>query len=206
MECRFCNIKHKNYKYDKIDEPFIENNDFFAIASIGSMIEGWSLIVPKKHTFSMKSFYGKKEFVDVLNTIIPVMNEKYGKLIAFEHGSNSEGSITACGTDHAHLHIVPFSDSLVNDLIKSGLQWERCSLEDINEKVGGKEYLFYLDEIENEFSNSLGFLHILDYPISQYFRKIIAKRLGQLDKSDYKLFPFTENAEKTRNTLNQFIA
>ncbi|MFW3412676.1 HIT family protein [Aliarcobacter butzleri] len=206
MECRFCNIKYKNYKYGRIDEPFIENNDFFAIASIGSMIEGWSLIIPKEHTFSMKNFYDKKEFADILNKIIPAMNEKYGKLIAFEHGSNIEGSITACGTDHAHFHIVPFGDSLVDDLLKSDLKWERCLLKDIKEKVIDKEYLFYLDEVENEFNNSLGFLHILDYPLSQYFRKVIAKRLGQLDKSDYKIFPFTENAEKTRNILSKFIA
>ncbi len=203
--CRFCNIVKKNYKYKTIDEPFYESVDFFAIASIGSMVEGWSLIVPKKHTLSMRNFYMQPEFQNFTDKVILPMQKRYGNLIAFEHGSNIEGSITACGTDHAHLHIVPFQYSLVTDLLKSNLKWEKCYPSEIAEKAHNKEYLFYLD-INNKINKTIGYLHILDYPISQYFRKIIAKKIGKLHEADYKIFPFVENAEITRITLNELIA
>lgn len=206
MKCRFCNILHKDYKYKTVDEPFYENDDFFAIASIGSMIEGWSLIIPKEHTLSMKNFYTKNEFKNITEKIVPAMQKKYGKLIAFEHGSNIEGSITACGTDHAHLHIVPCQNSLVNDLLISNLKWEKCYASEVAEKVIDKEYLFYLDVNGNKIDQMIGYLHILDYPISQYFRKILAEKIGKSHEADYKSFPFLKNAEITKATLNELIA
>jgi len=203
--CRFCNIMNKNYKYKRVDEPFYENEDFFAIASIGSMVEGWTLIIPKEHSLSMRNFYTEPEFKNITEKIIPPMQKKYGKLIAFEHGSNTEGSMTACGTDHAHLHIVPFQHSLVSGLLNSNLKWERCFPSEIMEKTQDKEYLFYLD-INNKMNETKGYLHILEYPISQYFRKMIAKKIGKLHEADYKIFPFMESAETTKTTLSQLIA
>jgi diadenosine tetraphosphate (Ap4A) HIT family hydrolase len=196
---------HKNYRYETVDEPFCENKDFFAIASIGSMIEGWTLIIPKEHSLSMKNFYANSEFKNITEKIIPPMQKEYGNLIAFEHGSNIEGSLTACGTDHAHLHIVPFQHSLVTDLLNSNLKWEKCFPSEITKKTQNKEYLFYLD-INNKINETMGYLHILDYPISQYFRKIIAKKIGKFHEADYKTFPFVKNAETTKTTLSKLIA
>lgn len=105
--CRFCNIVVGKYQYAEIDQPFASNDGFVAIASIGALIEGWSLIIPKEHQHSMRNVYDKLQFKDFVETVIPLLVQQYGPLIAFEHGSNKEGSITACGTDHAHLHLVP---------------------------------------------------------------------------------------------------
>lgn len=207
MKCRFCDIVKGHYKYEDVDKPFIENDDFFAIASIGSMIEGWSLIIPKDHQLSMRNFYKNKNFKKIINDILPLMTSKYGNVISFEHGSNEEGSITACGTDHAHLHLVPYEDTLVNELKESGLKWEPCLSSEIKDKTGNKEYLFYTDiNSTTNWEDPIGYLHILENPISQYFRHLLAKKIDKVEESDYKLFPFLENAVQTRLSFDKLIA
>lgn len=206
MECRFCNINSGNYHYEEVDQPFIKNTDFFAIASIGALVEGWSLVIPKKHQLSMKSCYQNKSFQKIVNDILPSIKKEYGNIIAFEHGSNKEGSLTACGTDHAHMHLVPF-ESLYENMIESGLKWEKCLASEINQRINDKEYLFYID-LENivNWENPEGYLHVLDYPISQFFRRLIATKLGKLDVSNYKDFPHFENSKTTQKSLEKLIA
>ncbi|MBU1657727.1 hypothetical protein KKG72_01570 [bacterium] len=207
MKCRFCDIVNGNYKYQDVDKPFSENDDFFAIASIGSMVEGWSLIIPKKHQLSMRNVYSHKNFKKIINEILPLMSDEYGNIISFEHGSNEEGSITACGTDHAHLHLVPYKSSLVNDLKESGLKWEQCLSSEIKNKTANQEYLFYSDiNSTTNWEDPVGYLHILEHPISQYFRHLLAKKIDKVEESDYKIFPFLENAVQTRLTFNRLIA
>ena len=62
MECRFCNILQKQYNYEEIDKPFFEDDNFFSISSIGSIIEGWTLVIPKVLFFFIYNFYGTIEF------------------------------------------------------------------------------------------------------------------------------------------------
>jgi ATP adenylyltransferase len=197
--CRFCDIIDGRYHYEGIDEPFASNDNFIAIASIGALIEGWSLIIPKKHQLSMKNVYNNSNINDLINSILPNMMQKDGSLIAFEHGANKEGSITACGTDHAHLHIVPFVTSLIPDLDSSGLQWIHCHTSEIALKSKNREYLFYTElRATATWQDPAGYLHVLDYPISQFFRQIIATHLGRIEMSDYKRFPHLDIAVNTR--------
>ncbi len=205
-ECRFCDIINGSYQYPGIDQPFISDNDYMAVASIGALIEGWSLIIPKSHMISMKNHYDKSEFAKFVGKTIERLYRIYGPLIAFEHGSNKEGSITSCGTDHAHLHIVPFKATLLPDLDNSGLLWFRCKTSKIFSKVGDKEYLFYTEINTYEpWDDPMGYLHILQQPISQFFRHLIAARIGQVGLSDYKQFPKIETALKTRRMLAEFV-
>ncbi|WP_428738239.1 HIT family protein [Sulfurimonas sp.] len=206
MSCRFCNIVKKQYTYAEVDKPFYENDDFMALASIGSMVKGWSLIVPKKHTLSMQNCYASQNFQNILAKVIPTMKKEYGNLVAFEHGSNEEGSITACGTDHAHFHIVPYKASLIPFLNDSELFWEKCLASEIQEKTQGKEYLFYMDIHDEDIESKYGLLHILEKPISQYFRKLLARLIGKSSQANYKDHPFLENSESTSKVLSRLIA
>lgn len=206
--CRFCDIISGKYHYVGIDEPFASNDEFIAIASIGALIEGWTLIVPKDHQLSLRNIYKNAEFADFVNILLPAMVSQYGSsIIAFEHGANMEGSTTACGTDHAHLHLVPLGESLLLDLQNSGLQWVRCHVSDIASSVGENEYLFYSElNAEKTWKDPIGFLHVLERPISQYFRHLIAKKVGEGTESDYKRFPFLDTARHTRIMLVDKVA
>lgn len=201
--CRFCDIVDEKYQYKGIDQPFLSNDMFIAVASIGALIEGWSLIIPKEHQMSMRNVYKKAEFQEFVESVIPLLANHYGPLIAFEHGSNKEGSITACGTDHAHLHLVPFRESLLPELQSSNLQWIQCRTSEIPDIVGNREYLFY-NELQSEkvWQDPVGYLHVLERPISQFFRNLIADQLGYAEVSDYRRFPYLETARQTRRMLD----
>ena len=200
--CRFCDIGDGNYYYSGIDEPFASNDKFIAIASIGALVQGWSLIIPKAHQLSMRNIYADSMFCDLVNSVLSSMFYHYGHLVAFEHGANEEGSITACGTDHAHLHIVPMGKSLLTEHERSGQQWVQCRASEIAISSEENEYLFYceLDE-SGAWHDPVGYLHVLARPISQFFRHRIAERTGQAGVSDYMRFPHLDIAMHTRHIL-----
>lgn len=205
--CRFCSISSGKYHFKCIDEPFAENENYIAMASIGALVEGWSLIMPRAHCFSMRDYYSDQKFSDFVNSILPNVVAHYGKVIAFEHGANKQGSITACGTEHAHLHIVPYSNSLLQDMMKSGLSWVKCHTTEVKKIADEAEYLFYSElDVGGEWDNPTGWLHVLNYPKSQYFRRLIADQINKSDVFDYKLFPHSELSEQTRKTLSRLAA
>lgn len=205
-DCCFCDIIKGRYRYKNIDEPIAENREFIACASIGAMVEGWTLIISKDHRYSMKSFYQNPMLSNITKQISKTLNNTYGSVIAFEHGATRKGSRTGCGIDHAHLHIVPLN-SITPELEASGLKWTKCPPKEVASLAGRNEYLFYTDlGYKNDWLNTAGFLHVLEYPISQFFRRIIGKKLGKIELTDYKAFPYFENAIQTKNTFAEVAA
>ena len=203
-ECRFCNIVKKIGDAYKEENKIIADSDkFFAISSVGALVEGWVLIVPKEHSCSMKDLYTGKEFVRFTNTVVQAIIENYGPVIAFEHGPNCEGSETSCGTDHAHIHIVPYN-SITKKLDETGLKWENCRASEISNMVGNNEYLFYCD-LDGKWEDPNGRVHILEKPISQFFRQVIAEDLGTFEKYNYKTNPDTELTIKTAQRLGKYF-
>lgn len=200
-ECRFCKIFKGNGVLEKIDTPIIKCEKYIAVVSLGAFVSGWTLIIPKEHTFSMKEVYHDWDFIDIANKMLIKLNKVYNsKCIIFEHGANHEGSITACGTNHAHLHILPYNKSLLLDMKQDGKEWIECGISDVKNIVGDNEYWFYGENIDG-IQNAKGFLHIIRNPESQYFRKILAKKEGILKKYDYKQFNFLDKTEETYETL-----
>lgn len=203
--CRFCNISKGNFAFLGVDEPVLSNERYFAIASVGALVEGWTLIVPRSHHYSMSSAYSDPLFSELVSSLISKMLTRFDRIIAFEHGAKHEGSLTACGTEHAHLHLVPFSESLMDEMEKTGLYWEKSSARDLISI--NSEYLFYSEINKNQKSSLLdvGFVHSLENPISQFFRKIIAKKIKKEDVSDYKKYPLIEESTRTSNMLRELL-
>ena len=205
--CCFCDIVGGKYEYADIDEPFASNSEFVAVASIGALVEGWSLIIPKKHQLSMRNIYGCSVFADFVKSVLPPLVHQYGPMISFEHGANKEGSITACGTNHAHLHLVPLGVSLLPEIQNSGLQWVQCQASKIASLSGQNEYLFYSELYDKEvWQDPVGYLHVLKHPVSQFFRRLIAKRRGGVEVFDYRRFPHLDIARQTRKVLVGSVA
>lgn len=200
--CRLCEINSGSYKYLGIDEPFAVSDEFIAVASIGALVEGWSLIIPRKHQLSMKDCYSSPLLGDFIESLLPLLVQQYGSVMAFEHGADTEGSITSCGTDHAHLHLVPFGESLLPDMHCSGLSWIRCRSSEILSLTGESEYLFYNELGTNgNWNDPVGYLHILKRPFSQFFRRLIAKKTIGGKLFDYKSNPNIEVSMQTRRAL-----
>jgi ATP adenylyltransferase len=198
--CRFCSISAGQTDVGPVDTPIMQTPDFFAIASIGAFVEGWTLMVPREHVYSMRSYYPDSEFTEFRKQVVDRVESVYGPAIMFEHGANHCGSQTGCGTDHAHLHIVPANFPLDVMLENSGVKkWARARASEINENADGNEYLFLSTNPKDE--DPIGYFTVVKLPISQFFRKAIASTIGKLSVSDYKLSPCLESSLKTQEKL-----
>lgn len=205
--CRFCNVT-RGLTVGKENKPIMENDSYFSLASIGALVDGWVLIIPKMHMVSMKDIYTSQAFVDFTNTMLCTMKQIYsGPFIAFEHGPNKCGSTTSCGTDHAHLHLIPYKKSLYKDMLGSGLKWEKCDANQISSYAGSNEYLFYAELSYNtSWEDHKGYLHILEKPVSQYFRRLIANQINRTNEYDYKKYAHIDVAIATNRILSRAIA
>jgi len=206
-ECRFCNI-YKGNVDGKENSPIWEDENYYALASIGALVPGWVLVVPKEHMLSIQHLYGKYDFVRFTNKTLHGMRLRYASpVIAFEHGSNRCDSATSCGTSHAHLHLVPYHKSLRSDMLAHDTNWERCSASQIPVLADGHEYLFYAELTDTcRWEDPVGFLHVLEKSRSQYFRQLMANQLNCVGEYDYKRYPRTDVAIKTKSELVKILA
>lgn len=203
--CRFCGIASGFDNEQKPEDTKIaESEKYFAISSVGALVEGWTLIVPKKHCCSMKAVYSSREFAEFTNKLVKAIAACYGPVIAFEHGPNREGSDTSCGTDHAHVHLVPYR-ALISKLCSMDLEWKTCCATQVDTIVGGNEYLFYCEPGE-KWDDPVGLVHILKEPISQFFRRVIAEDQGNTEKYNYKTNPDISFTLQTIQKLRKYLA
>ena len=188
--CRLCDIWNGKYINEQFDVPFMRNDDYLAMASIGAFIEGWSLVVPRTHTFSMRTYYSDPDFADFVESVIShIKNVFHKSVLVFEHGANTCTSETSCGTHHAHLHIVPYDGSIIEDIYEDR-DWTRVGLGDIEDTVQQNEYLLYSDNF-NSFKTATFNIHILKKEESQYFRRLLGTKIG-IDDYSYKTAPYIE--------------
>lgn len=204
-ECRFCSIQKGNKNFEVIDTPIIENDYYYLLSSIGALVEGWTLVIPKEHDYSMKKHYTNLHFYSFIDNCIRVIKKAYGvnKVIVFEHGANRFGSMTACGTNHSHIHIIPLNDSLLNEFSET-VSVARMNFNQVENYVKDSEYLLYAD-IEDKFETSECYIHLLKEPVSQFFRQIIARKLGCPEKYNYREHNNIEMSCATVVTLQKEI-
>lgn len=204
-ECRFCSIVKGERNLGIVDTPIIENDNYMLLSSVGAMIEGWTLIIPKEHGYSMRGYYNSESFQTFFKRSLNLINEAYRdkNVFVFEHGANTFGSLTSCGTNHSHLHIIPSEFYVLNE-IQEILDFKKIKLSELENYVKDSEYLMY-SEINNENKDNdiECYVHLLDKPISQFFRKIIANKLGIPEKYDYKTNMNLDIAERTCKMLTK---
>lgn len=187
--CRICAIASGYRALGTADRPWLEDSHYMAFTSIGALVEGWSLIAPKKHALNLLSNYADSTFCAFVEAAFDTVAKVYGRSVVFEHGGQFEGSTTNCGTSHAHLHIVPLSFSLQKSAkaFDASLDWSDCAAKDIRTQAAGREYLFVADEYRG--AETSGLLCLLTEGQSQFFRRVIAENLGRSDEANYRTHP-----------------
>jgi diadenosine tetraphosphate (Ap4A) HIT family hydrolase len=184
--CRFCGIAAGHYGA-AYDTPITASERYFSIASIGAFVPGWSLVCPRRHEHNLSAEYREPAFHDEISQVVSAVNRSFGRSVIFEHGSNRDESPTACGTSHAHLHVVPFVGSLTGLTRSRPLNWMPVHLSAVAEVTDGSEYLFAADGYEG--MDTLGYCAILRTPTSQFFRRLIAAHLEVPHLADYRTAP-----------------
>lgn len=191
------------FKSEFYNEVLFETENFIVLPSLGSLIEGWLLIVPKNHYLSFgfinnPSLYDEYKILE--KAVCQIVSQEFGHPIIFEHGPSCENSKVGCGIDYAHVHIVPININLstLNSNILN-LNWN--SVNDIEDTVmyasNNLPYLYY--------SNTKDcYLATHDSIPSQFFRKVISDKLGLSDLWNWKEHQFEENVLRTISRLKRY--
>ena len=201
--CRICNLLVSGDFETPADRILVENDNYFAVSSIGGFIPGWTLIFSKLHKFNLSTDYSNSEFINFVANVNNLVISEYGSSIIFEHGSNAHQSATACGVSHAHLHIVPFSKDFETLTAQNtdNLLWSQANISDVSSLAEENEYLFCANFFNAQ--STTGLFSKVTNPRSQFFREVLAKATGFGDMYDYKRYRFEEVSIATANRLNK---
>lgn len=109
----FCNLCCAN-SAESWNVPLLESPNFVVLPSLGALVEGWVLLVPKQHFLSMGALPDSliPEMQDLKRSVCAFLQDTYGTASAFEHGPGQKERKVGCGVDHAHLHILPVNFDL----------------------------------------------------------------------------------------------
>ena len=109
------NIKKFN-DLESYNVRLYETEHFAVIPSLGSIVEGWLLIIPKEHYLSY-GYIESQALLDELKKLIDyvggIVKQVYGDYVIFENGAYCSNKLVGCGVDYAHIHIVPIKIDLI---------------------------------------------------------------------------------------------
>lgn len=186
--CEFCKLD-RNQIYNTIIE---ETDNFYVKPSLGSIVEGYLLVISKKHIYSIQELNEdeKKEYFDIIKKYRTIFFKKYSKFpIIFEHGTSKKGELTASSVVHAHTHIVNHNYKNEEQIL-SNLKFKEID-SNFKSENNDKSYIFYMSQTGKRY---------ITYnfnPISQIMRILIARDLNIESKYDWRKYPFTKNIIKT---------
>lgn len=195
--CCLCSISASVAPRESWDNPVFESRNFIAVPSLGSLVEGWLLLVPKEHLLSIgalpEELVGEME--DMKAKIIAHVRKEYGEICLFEHGPASASGKVGCSVDHAHLHIVPLTVDIAEaarPFMPYDSVWSRASWKDCREAhLAGRDYLY--------FEQPIGYGRISTHRDfgSQVFRKAIASQIGRPDEFNWREHPELDTVART---------
>jgi len=186
------------------NEPLVETEYFVVLPTLGMLVEGWLLIIPKAGhlNFGYLSKPELHDYEELHRFVSQFQLEKYFcRPTVFEHGPARPQTAIGCGVDVAHRHFVPLQFDLVFQAQQEieGI-WEKTAKLDRSLKD--------LSDARNEYIhiNSLGenwVCHRSHFE-SQLLRKIIATQTGQPEAWDWKTHQFTQAIWSTITAFNEW--
>jgi diadenosine tetraphosphate (Ap4A) HIT family hydrolase len=162
--------------------------------SLGQIVEGYLLIVPKAHFISMAHLPDTlfSELIEVKEHIRTLLTDAYATPLTFEHGPMSETERGGCCVDHAHFHVVPTNVDLLASLQSRFQGHHILELTDVKQQLNKRvPYLYY--------ETQAGVAYIFDAPVveSQFLRRQLAKEVGVPDEWDWAVYPGVDRIKST---------
>lgn len=179
------------------DRTLIESENFIVIPTLGSLVPGWVLIIPKFHLQKFSEFPEELggEFTDLTTAVRSTLAPSAKNFFVFEHGAQKESPM-GCGVDQGHMHAVILDFDLL-ELSSSApeVSWMKGDglLFPYHQRFSIKaqsEYLY----VSNGLKSMVG---SVEKPVSQWFRRLIAAAIGCPDVWDYRSCSFDENIQRT---------
>jgi len=181
--CEFCdefaggsaNSFAIHYTHELASRTILEQDGFRVIPSLGQIVPGYLLLVPKHHyrAFADMSLEELTTAEALKTHLGGQLHSTYGDYLFFEHGARTSDS-GGCGISHAHLHAVPFPHEKdpVEELTRAFAFEQVSNLSELKRLQSDKPYLYYESVRGNRY--------VLDPPFiqSQYIRRLLAEALG----------------------------
>lgn len=205
-DCPFCGVDDPKFRAKQENTVFLETENFVVTPTRGSFVEGYLLIVTKEHflSFGRLPDHLFAEFRQIHRTVTERLRPVYGPIITFEHGGNG-GFADRGGSciEHAHMHIVPYSDNPWQ-LVESDYLWTSVRPQTWPQDLGENAGYIYLES--NHGSTRLYYARP-DFP-RQYLRRRLCLHIGDefRDKWHYDLYPFDEKIAKTVAKVNHSLS
>ena len=183
------------------NKPVLETEHFIVLPSLGALVPGWVLVIPKQHYLCIGALPQSlfPEFQRVKKETVNLIASQFGEPCLFEHGPSSAGLKVGCSVDHAHLHVVPFSGDLAElaaSFMPDGARWRPADVQAcINAFSAGENYLYFEQPL------GAGFISVHPAFGSQVFRKAIALQLGKPHEFDWREYPNHSAIQATVQTL-----
>lgn len=184
------------------DEPVAADAHGVAVPSLGSLVPGWTLLVPRRTSpnFAALGSRGRAALNPLKQAVCERLAANFdGRIFEFEHGPASYGNILGCGVDQAHVHFAPLPMDLL-DAAKAidgrVTEFEAGTSDPWLLIPGGADYYLVRD-----WRTGSGCIIVPTTKQSQAFRKIIANRLGCPSHWDYKIDAGTSFASQTRSAF-----
>ncbi len=201
--CRLCHNSLFQNSMEPWNKPVFESPNFIVLASLGALIEGWLLLVPKEHFICIGAVPESltSELQEVKSIVVSALQQTYGKVCAFEHGPSAANLSIGCGVDHAHLHLVPLSfdlASVASSFLPENLRWSEAGLKECQKTfLRGQDYL-YLEQ-------PMGAGRISTHPRfgGQIFRRAIAAQMGVSDQFNWRDYPQIQCVSATIGKLRE---
>ena len=187
MKCIFCDIDQS-----KIENTIIEKTKYFYILpTLGSLVDGYVLIVTKRHINSMSELNDNEleEYKTIIEKYQNLFKKIYNKTpIVFEHGTpNQNSKMKANSVTHAHTHIVNINFKNEKEILE---KYNFKEINNLKEIETNKNYIKYI------YNNKIYITY--NFPsVSQLMRILIAEELNYKDKFDWKKERFDENIIST---------
>lgn len=181
--------------FSQYNDPILESENFIVIPSVGSLVEGWMLIIPKKFALNFTNVpsYHLNELSALISECANLLKSVYpeSEIVLFEHGPIKPCTKIGCTVDYAHLHIVPLNFNLCEAVKKvdNHVVWKEINGVDSilgNKLVGANEY-WYMSRLNGQafIANNLP-------SVSQFFRRVIAKEIGLPEEFNWREHPNSE--------------
>lgn len=176
-----------------------EGPRYVALPSLGPIVPGHMLIVPRSHCQSMSAAIGsiRNELIAFAHQVSDAMETAYGQNpLLFEHGA-AEGSLCKpCTVGHAHWHLVP-AECNPKDLCAAGEDWQEVDTPFV---VSPSDYLMV-----GRLGGPYWVLHATAAMPSQLLRRRVAERMGIPDRNDWRITPDAQCVQKTMADLRPLL-
>ena len=208
-DCVFCNSKSTTFgntpEFERIVENKIksrllfETENFAVFPTVGQIVEGYLLIMPKTHVTSIASLddHLLEELEYVYKEVRSILKNNYSEPIFFEHGvCRSEYKFNGCCVDHAHIHAVPASVNVSNELKKEYKYTKINKISELGKYARNENYLYVNDISGNHFIFEANEIR------SQHIRYLVSEILNTPNKGDWTLYPGKQEIISTIEKLS----